>query len=686
MPCAAWCNAFTCDQAACITCGPSKGCSIAKYGNRGGSADRAECATWCTEYTCLQTDCKDCGREHGCEGREPPSPPSPPPIPMLPPIRGALQPGRQRPAADYFTYGAEIFTTAWLDEDGMPSRVRIRGASWFGLETETCMLGGAPSRDIESIAEWLQAQGFNAIRLPVAADAILNPINHPCLLRGDRDNLRLHNLALAALNYVEQVAEVARVAAESGLLVLLDMHVMAAGEWPDGGNIVDTTERERLAEAWEHLAEALCDPTHYWNVMAADLKNEPYTMVWNDEDARADLRWDLLATEIAQRLHNKCPRWLLFVQGVGENTCTEKEHSAACARPSAGRHQATDLAAGIWWGENLMAASSLPIRVGEAGLVKKIVFSPHTYGPATHWQKQFDSSSFPSNMERIWDAHFGYLARLQLAPVVVGEFGGIATGQDATLQQTLVRFMASRGVGGFWWSLNPESSDTGGLVKGWEALEPEQAKLSLLHELPASRVPRNAELAPALDASDDTAPARAQQPPPIHVERPRLQPPLPPSQPQAPPPPYSVLVRTPPACPSPQPFATPPVPPCSPSLWTLFGSHAPPPLLVSPPNPSSAYSLARDNDAVMADATWFIPGVVLGGWAGSAQLGILLCGCAAIRCLIRSLLRSPADGADNADEDILGDHESLTSGTATATASRQAAGHKSHWQHVPSSA
>lgn len=144
------------------------------------------------------------------------------------------------------------------------------------METDACFLGGATKRAIEEVAHWLKESGFNAIRLPLAADALLNP-DHPCMLEGDQTKLREHNMALGALGYLGQIGEVVRVAAESGLLVLLDMHVMRAGEWPDGG-MVRPSDKPQLFAAWKQLAEAFCDPDDNWNVIGADLKNEPYAM------------------------------------------------------------------------------------------------------------------------------------------------------------------------------------------------------------------------------------------------------------------------------------------------------------------------------------------------------------------------------------------------------------------------
>ena len=141
------------------------------------------------------------------------------------------------------------------------------------METDTCFLGGADRRSISSTAKWLAQQGFNAIRLPLAADAILNPDGHPCTLKGNQEGLRINNMVLGGLSYMKQIGEIAAVASDAGLLVLLDMHVMRAGVWPDGGS-VSMGDREALLSAWRALATEFCDERLYWNVFGADLNNE----------------------------------------------------------------------------------------------------------------------------------------------------------------------------------------------------------------------------------------------------------------------------------------------------------------------------------------------------------------------------------------------------------------------------
>ena len=645
MPCEAWCNTFTCLQPPCLSCGPPL-CSVAKYGVRHddstsepSSQARVHCAAWCISYTCKQAECLDCGLANGCDGREPPSPPSPPPIPRLPPVSSLNAQSVSQPA-NYFTYGSDIFTNALHAAGGSDNytRLRIRGAAWFGMESKSCVIGGAAQQAIEVSADWLKSNGFNAVRLPLAADAILQPRTHPCLSLGDRAQVRMHNLALGSLDYVEQVQEIARTLAEAGVLLLLDMHVLEAGKWPDGG-AVGGAGITTLRAAWERLADALCDAEDYWNVMGADLKNEPYTMAWNT--------WSRLASDIGSAIHAKCSRWLLFVQGVGDCAGPQRDDGKPCAHLAAGASHDATLRGGIWWGENLQAARVAPVDVGYSGPLGKVVYSPHTYGPATHWQRQFDDEHFPKNMPHIWDTLWAYLARLQVAPVVVGEFGGLAVGSDAVLQQALASFMASGAIaGGFYWSLNPESADTGGLIDHWGSMKPNPTKLDIVSHLPSTPVPRKSERQPTPPPSSYGASPQVSSGLQFHPPFPPPVPPLLPPPPAPPPPPYLLEVKlvggssretVPPSA-----IHAPQVRAVQPS-WRIAASPPLPTYRSSQSVSDVRFGEVIDASTSHGDATpppnevWLIPGLVLNGWAGLAQLIMLLIGLALARKLLCGL-------------------------------------------------
>ena len=191
----------------------------------------------------------------------------------------------------------------------------------------------------------------------------------------------------------------------------------------------------------------------------------------------------------------QCERWLIFVEGVGY---------------APGAPGMDDSSMGIWWGENLAGAKTQPVRLSDPS---KLVYSPHTYGPGTFMQKYFNDGAFPSNLAGLWSSRFAFLAEWSKAPVVIGEMGGWYvnqtptlpprvssmphhllpppllryTGKDQQWQDWAVRFMRDKGIGIFYFVLQPTSDDTGGLLKAdWQT--PEDAKLRMLAELPSTDV------------------------------------------------------------------------------------------------------------------------------------------------------------------------------------------------------
>ena len=217
-------------------------------------------------------ECLDCGRDLGCEGRYPPSPPTPPPIPSLPPFSTLEVKLHQ---SEYYTYGSDLFSNAW-NRSG--TRVDIKGTSWFGMETSVCFIGGADKVNIDVIMNWLYTNGFNAVRIPLAADALLHPTGHPCSTKGDQEGIRRNNLALGAVSYIDQLKMIIKQAGKRGLLILLDLHVLKAGVWPDGGS-VSLSERKDLFNAWDRLSSELCDPRAYWSECASTLTASLQLMV-----------------------------------------------------------------------------------------------------------------------------------------------------------------------------------------------------------------------------------------------------------------------------------------------------------------------------------------------------------------------------------------------------------------------
>ena len=58
-----------------------------------------------------------------------------------------------------------------------------------------------------------------------------------------------------------------RMLASHGLLVMLDLHAMVAGRWPDDGRVGGQGGRQALRSAWEKLADTFCDADQYWTLL-----------------------------------------------------------------------------------------------------------------------------------------------------------------------------------------------------------------------------------------------------------------------------------------------------------------------------------------------------------------------------------------------------------------------------------
>jgi endoglucanase len=135
------------------------------------------------------------------------------------------------------------------------------------------------------------------------------------------------------------------------------------------------------------------------------------------------------------------PNWLVVVEGVdvynGDN---------------------------YWWGGNLQGAASAPVRLNVAN---RLVYSAHEYATSVFAQPWFSDPAFPNNLAAIWDKNWGYLAKNNVAPVLLGEFGStLADPRDQTWLRTLMAYLGT-GTGGInftYWSWNPNSGDTGGIL------------------------------------------------------------------------------------------------------------------------------------------------------------------------------------------------------------------------------
>ena len=175
-------------------------------------------------------------------------------------------------------------------------------------------------------------------------------------------------------------------------------------------------------------------------VIGADLHNEPHTPAcWGCGDTATD--WRLAAERAGNAILQVNPDWLIVVEGVDcfGGQCT-------------------------WWGGMLQGATNFPVRLN---VPNRLVYSPHEYATSVFVQPWFNDPTFPNNLNAIWDRNWGFIHTNNIAPLLIGEFG--TTLQDPRDRQWLTRLMdyTGQGVGGMnftFWTLNPNSGDTGGIL------------------------------------------------------------------------------------------------------------------------------------------------------------------------------------------------------------------------------
>jgi aryl-phospho-beta-D-glucosidase BglC (GH1 family) len=350
------------------------------------------------------------------------------------------------------TSGSQI-----VDSNGSP--VKIAGVNWFGMETANYTPHGLWTRGYKEMMDQMKQLGFNTIRLPYSNQA-LDAASKPNSIDYNK------NPDLQGLNALGIMDKIVDYAGQIGLRIILDHHRSTAGNSAQENGLWYTPEypESRWISDWVMLA------TRYKNnptVIGADLHNEPHGQAtWGSGNTATD--WRLAAEKAGNAVLAANPNWLIIVEGV------ENAQSGS-----------------TWWGGNLSSAGTYPVRLNVAN---RLVYSPHEYPSTVYNQTWFSDPNYPNNLPAIWDKNWGYLFRQNIAPVLIGEFGSkLETASDRQWADKLVQYLAGDldgngtndlsagqlGVSWTYWSWNPNSTDTGGILSSdWKT--PITAKVDLL--------------------------------------------------------------------------------------------------------------------------------------------------------------------------------------------------------------
>jgi endoglucanase len=344
--------------------------------------------------------------------------PSPSPSPTTTPTP---QPA---PAGYLRTQGARLV-------DSAGKTVLLRGVNWFGMETSTLAPHGLWTRSLDSMLDQMTALGYNCIRLPFS-NAVLRGTAQPNGIDFGQ------NPQLQGRSALEIMDAVVAGAGRRGMKVILDRHRPDPNSQSELWYSPSCSEAQWLAD-WETLARRYRDnPT----VVGCDLHNEPHgPATWGDGKSATD--WRLAAERAGNRILAVNPNLLIVVEGIEQ---------------------------GYWWDGNLKGAAQHPVRLNVAG---RLVYSAHDYATSVFPQPWFSNGSFPQNLPGLWDEHWGYLVKSGTAPVLLGEFGSTLQSEtDRKWLQTLAQYLHSNQLSFTYWSWNPNSADTGGILQDdWKTVD-----------------------------------------------------------------------------------------------------------------------------------------------------------------------------------------------------------------------
>ncbi len=349
--------------------------------------------------------------------------------------------------------------------DSTGATVRLTGINWFGMETDNKTFHGLwASVTWKSMMDHMAALGYNTIRVPFSDDALkpgaqatsVNTYTNPDLV------------GLSPMQILDKVVDYA---GQKGMRIILDRHRPTTAQqtalW-----YTSTVPESTWISDWQMLAQHYAgNPT----VIGADLHNEPHAdgtspngtgSCWGCGDTSRD--WRLAAERAGNAILSVNPNWLIFVEGI---SCLDGGNANVW-------DNIPDDPCG-WWGGNLHNVAQYPVQLNVAN---RVVYSPHDYATSVADQTWFHDSTYPANLPGVWDYFWGYIYKQNIAPIMVGEFGTtLASNIDKVWLQSLLQYMGT-GVNGMsftYWSWNPDSGDTGGIVQDdWVTVN--QAKQDIL--------------------------------------------------------------------------------------------------------------------------------------------------------------------------------------------------------------
>jgi|GEM_PF-6795978 len=349
-----------------------------------------------------------------------------------------------------------------LAADGAVTKIASVDMCGFPLYFEQWAKGHTLAKVLDTVKN----QGFNCIRLAISSQLF---IDRDLLNQNGseiRNNIRVNHPELADKMPIELLDYFVAEAGRRGLGIILDIHKNRHGDfqaelWYQTANPDDPSDTVFVGfnDPQNKWTDKTNEPTfvHLWQALAQRYKGNPTILgydLFNEPHGRASwgdggpTDWRRAAERVGGAIQQIDPTKLIIVEGIGPDS-----------GPLPAENEPVRAA---FWGENLNRASAFPVRLSN------VVYSPHDYGPSVSCQFWLCPTINPTAMREVWERLWGYLARNDVAPIWVGEFGQPTLYADAPGGQQvrqLLDYLHEIGAHFSYWVLNDGASgDTGGLV------------------------------------------------------------------------------------------------------------------------------------------------------------------------------------------------------------------------------
>lgn len=412
----------------------------------------------------------------------------------------------------------------WLHAEGSRlydsegHEVWLTGANWFGFNcTENCA-HGLYAADVDDFLENVSNHGINLIRMPISTELLVswmegkpldvssvNAGNDPPYFVVNPDFVLEDGKTLK--NSMEIFDVIMQKMKKYGLKVMVDVHSPASHNSGHNYNLwyyeSSAADADNMATGfysseqitWDMWKDSITWLAEKYNnddtIIGYDLKNEPHgkrgysgsscpSDIAKWDDSADQNNWAYSATECANSVLSVNPNALIFIEGVEQYPKTEKGYTYDT--PDIWQASA-DVSPwyGAWWGGNLRGVKDYPIEPDSG--TSQIVYSPHDYGPSVFNQTWFDKDfTTQTLLDDYWYDTWAYINDQEIAPLLIGEWGGHMDGGDNEKWMTLLRdYMIDNHINHTFWGLNPNSGDTGGLL-GYDFATWDDEKYNMFEE------------------------------------------------------------------------------------------------------------------------------------------------------------------------------------------------------------